>query len=530
MKYVLKGRVATMDAAFTVFPAGAVYIDGQSIVAVQDSAAPPPAGFAGATALSSAGIIFPGLIELHNHLSYNALPMWAVPHKFPDRSRWQDNADYKRRVTGPMGTIARSTDPHLLASLVRYVETKCLLAGVTSSQGISLQSDHLNAYYGSAMRVVEDPSERRFPKATTHIPDIEASEWAQFKRILDRASCLLLHLSEGLDDRARAAFLALRNSRGDWAISPALAGIHCAGLLPPDFAVLGQHGGSMVWSPLSNLLLYGGTTKIAAARSANVPISLGSDWSPTGSKNLLNELKVAKTVNDVAGLGFPDRELAAMVTRVPASIVKWDSLVGSLEAGKCADLIIVDAPPDEDVYAGLISARETGILLVVIDGRPVVGEPALMTSLGAAGEKLTVGDKPRMIDYGAGDPKVPPATFAEARDAMADALHRLPHLLTDEAAGRRVGQRAPAAQRSPWRLALDEQSPTGFALRPRLPLAGAATGPDAELDRTFAAIPLEPVALDPVCVADDPDYAKNLQAEQNLPAAIKEGLKTFYPV
>ena len=39
MKYVLQGRVATMDAAFTVFPAGAVYIDGQSITAVQDSAA-----------------------------------------------------------------------------------------------------------------------------------------------------------------------------------------------------------------------------------------------------------------------------------------------------------------------------------------------------------------------------------------------------------------------------------------------------------------------------------------------------------
>ena len=172
-----------------------------------------------------------------------------------------------------MGTIAKSTDPHLLASLVRYVETKCLLAGVTSSQGISLQSDHLNAYYGSAMRVVEDPTERRFPKATTHIPDIEASEWAQFKRTLDRASCLLLHLSEGLDEKARAAFLALQNSQGDWAISSALAGIHCAGLQPEDFAVLGQRGGSMVWSPLSNLLLYGGTTNIEAAKSAGVPVS-----------------------------------------------------------------------------------------------------------------------------------------------------------------------------------------------------------------------------------------------------------------
>src|SRR6516164_8897886 len=362
-----------MNAAFTVFSSGAVYVDGQSITAVQDSAAPPPPGFAGATTVSTTGVIFPGLIELHNHLSYNALTMWQVPRRFADRSRWQDNADYKRRVTGPMGTIAKSTDPHLLASLVRYVETKCLLAGVTSSQGISLQSDHLNAYYRGAMRVVEDPVERNFPKATTHIPDIEASEWVQFKKILDRASCLLLHLSEGVDERARAAFLALQNSQGDWAISSALAGIHCAGLQPEDFTVLGQHGGSMVWSPLSNLLLYGGTTNIAAAKSAGVPISLGSDWSPTGSKNLLNELKVAKTVSDAGGLGLSDRDLAAMVTRTPASIVKWGALVGSLESGKRADLIIVDAPPGADVYTGLISARETNVQLVVIDGKAVVG-------------------------------------------------------------------------------------------------------------------------------------------------------------
>src|SRR5262249_39792277 len=203
----------------------------------------------------------------------------------------------------------------------------------------------------------------------------------------------------------------LQNRQGEWAISSALAGIHCAGLQPGDFTVLGQRGGSMVWSPLSNLLLYGGTTNIAAAKSAGVPIALGSDWSPTGSKNLLNELKVAKAVNDVGGLGLTDRELVAMAIGVPAPIVKWDSLVGSLDPGKRADLLVVDAPTDADVYANLIAARETAIQLVVIDGRAVFGEPALMSSLGAGGEPLTVGGEPRMIDYGPGDPKVPKVTY-----------------------------------------------------------------------------------------------------------------------
>lgn len=80
---------------------------------------------------------------------------------------------------------------------------------------------------------------------------------------------------------------------GDWAITDALAGIHAAGLLPPDFDRLAAEKGSIVWSPLSNLLLYGRTSRVEAARAASVKIGLGSDWSPTGSKNLLGELKVA---------------------------------------------------------------------------------------------------------------------------------------------------------------------------------------------------------------------------------------------
>jgi cytosine/adenosine deaminase-related metal-dependent hydrolase len=530
MKCVVKGRVATMDTASTLLQSGAVYIDGQNIIAVQDSSAPPPSGFAGATTVGPSGVIFPGLIELHNHLSYNALTMWSVPRKFADRGKWQNNADYKHRVSDPMNTIAKSTDPRLLASLVRYVETKCLLAGVTSSQGISLKSDHLEAYYRSAMRVVEDPNDHQFPKASTHIPDIAASEWTQFKRVLDRASCLLLHLSEGLDEAARDAFLALKNSQGIWAVSSALAGIHCAGLKPEDFAVLASHGSSVVWSPLSNLMLYGGTTDIAAAKSAGVPVGLGSDWSPTGSKNLLNELKIAKTVNQVGQLGLTDRDLVAMATRLPASIVKWGKLVGSLEPGKRADLIVVDIPSGADLYAGLIAARETDIQLVMINGRPVVGTSTMMAALGANGEQLTIGGRSRVIDYGPGDPKVPVVTYAEARASLADALQRLPHLISDEATGRGAGNRALRAGEPQWRLALDEQLPTGFALRPRLPLAGNLTGPDLSLDRAAAppTKPLEPLPLDPVSVADDANYAQALLAQRNLSPEIKAGLKAFY--
>src|SRR5207247_464211 len=101
----------------------------------------------------------------------------------------------------------------------------------------------------------------------------------------------------------------------DWAITSALAGIHCVALERKDFDVLADRGASMVWSPLSNLLLYGETAKIDQAKAAGVRIGIGSDWSPSGSKNLLGELKVAR-VFDAEGEIFPeDRDLIALATR-----------------------------------------------------------------------------------------------------------------------------------------------------------------------------------------------------------------------
>jgi 5-methylthioadenosine/S-adenosylhomocysteine deaminase len=81
MKFILQGRVVTMDAQSTVLPNGLIYVDGNVIVAVAEHGAPAPPGFAGAVSIKTGGTILPGLIELHNHLSYDCLPMWKVPTK-----------------------------------------------------------------------------------------------------------------------------------------------------------------------------------------------------------------------------------------------------------------------------------------------------------------------------------------------------------------------------------------------------------------------------------------------------------------
>ena len=230
-------------------------------------------------------------------------------------------------------------------------------------------------------------------------------------------------------------------------------------------------------------------------------------------------------------LGLSDRDIVAMATCAPAAIVKWDKQVGSIEAGRRADLTVIGGHGG-DAYAAIIGARETDVVLVMIDGRPVVGTQALMSAMGAAGETLSVGGQVRIVDYGPGDPNVPFLTWSQAKVALAEALGKIPTLLQDERAGRGVFRTTLAAAPPRVRLALDEEHMTGFSLRPSLPLHGQLTGPDALVTTasTHKKKPaLKPVTLDPPTVVDDPNYAANIRAQANIPVAVQAALLAFYP-
>ena len=298
-RYALEGKVVTMDSNFRVLDRGVVYVDGEQIAAVEAFGAPRPDGFEDCTMVRTGGTIYPGLIELHNHLSYNALPLWDVPKKYSNRSQWRGKTYYRRTVTGPMKALGIT--PGYLGAIVRFVECKCLMGGVTSSQGISLQSNQgIRKYYRGIVRNVEATvDEAVLPSADTRIADVPPDYAERFKERLasPSCSCFLLHLSEGVDDETRKHFEALKLQSGDWAINDRLAGIHCACLNDEDFRILRQHHASVVWSPMSNLLLYGATVDIKALKAENLLVGIGSDWSPTGSKNLLGELKVARLVS-----------------------------------------------------------------------------------------------------------------------------------------------------------------------------------------------------------------------------------------
>jgi hypothetical protein len=425
----------------------------------------------------------------------------------------------------------------VMPALVRYVECKCLVAGVTTSQGIELFSNAgARRYYRGVVRNVEQTDDPDLPEAVTRIADVDARSPERFFARLRKQTCMLLHLSEGVDARARQHFHALKLGTGEWAITGALAGIHCAGLLDEDFGVYGQHRGSMVWSPMSNLLLYGGTARVNAARANGVRIALGSDWSVTGSKNLLGELKVARIAGDETNAGLSDRDIVAMATREAAAVVGWERAIGSIRPGARADILALDGTPD-DPYKALVNAKEAAISLVMINGVARFGLPSLMKALGAAGEKLRIGGRERLIylEQDSADAALKPVSLGTAKRTLARALRQLPKLARDLERGR-TGPAAAMARRlnrtepPVWFLALDELEPTGFELRPRLPGdGGRATGPRLTQAR---AVPLSklvgPMSLDPLTVADDREFLDRVAAQTVLPQFVRDRLPELY--
>ncbi len=559
-RYVLDGRVVTMNDRFDVHDPGRVYVDGSTIVAVGDVGAPPPPGFEKAPVVRTGDTIYPGLIELHNHLSYNILPLWQVPQRFDNRSQWMRHRDYRRFVSGPAAVLGRTGG--FIEAVVRYVEAKCLLGGVTTSQGIAFASNMgIRRFYRGLVRNVEEGGHDDLPAAATRVADVDAGDAQAFLRTLNQSSALLLHLAEGVDAAAREHFRSLRIGPDEWAITPSLAGIHCAGLTGRDYQIFRARGGSMVWSPLSNLLLYGGTADVTRARSEGLPLALGSDWSPSGSKNLLGEMKVAWLVSEAKGGVFTPREIVAMATINPARILKWQRAVGSIEAGKQADLIVVDGRAG-DPYEHLIKARESALTLVVIDGGARYGQPQHMRRLAGPTDRMetrTVGGATRVVDLtdAAADPLIGTLTLGEAESRLAGGLRDLPELarrlenpITASAVLGASDGRSPGV----WYLALDHEEQDGLSDRHTLGgldlRAGAdgarSGGPAGAASPTGGPLPLPlwamgaaeplsealgPLALDPLTVADDETYVDRMAGVPELSdeaADVIRGLAELY--
>lgn len=254
-------------------------------------------------------------------------------------------------------------------------------------------------------------------------------------------------------------------------------------------------------------------------------IALGSDWSPSGSKNLLGELKVARLVSEAQGQLFSDRELLAMATRDAAGILGWQGQAGVLQPGALADLVVL-AGRKGDPYEAFLTSRESTISLVIVDGVPRLGQPRLMNPFGLEDglEAWMVGRARRLLNLRESDPVVGELSLRQAYARLDRALRSLPELAERLV----IGPFSASTLEAQWTLVLDieahdETSPAALFF--------AAPG-KGNVAAVMAALPApdEVVAtrLDALTVVEDRGYFTRLKDQANLPEYVKDGLPALY--
>lgn len=162
-----------------------------------------------------------------------------------------------------------------------------------------------------------------------------------------------------------------------------------------DIAILKQRGAGVAHCPSSNMKLSSGVAPVTQLIAAGVPVGLGTDGA-AGSNNdlhLLEELELAGKLAKVHTgdpRALPARKLLEMATIDGARVLGLDKQIGSLEAGKLADLVIVglDQPHSVPVFqpesALVYTAKPSDVRDVMVHGKLVVRNRRALTLDGPA--------------------------------------------------------------------------------------------------------------------------------------------------
>jgi 5-methylthioadenosine/S-adenosylhomocysteine deaminase len=348
-----------------------------------------------ATVISVDGIVFPGLIDLHNHLVWNVFPRWTLPSPVANRYEWQALSEYAARLSGPEATLIANGAG---CDMERYAEVKALLGGATSvvgSYGPTPAAPHRNDCVKGLARNLDVYSGLYSDQVNAEPLRYEVFpfeiSWEQAKAIRDGLGsrdlkAVIFHVGEGKDASANREFRMLK-ARGF--LRPGVSVIHGVALRESDFREMAANGVGFIWSPKSNFELYGKTADIESAKASNVTIALAPDWSPTGSSGVLDELRVAAAWNRDRGQVFSDLELLQMVTANPARLAGLSDRIGTLAAGMMADFIVLPKRGGSPL-ASLLGSQPASVELVVVGGMPLMGTPDYLRKFQGASDIETI--------------------------------------------------------------------------------------------------------------------------------------------
>lgn len=392
--FLLRGTVLAPDGPIVD---GEVLIVGDSITCVaEDCSASPSADTV--MIIDTHATISAGLIDAHNHATYDFLPEWvpADMRLFGNRYEWRADADYRAHVE-PEARLESwgSGDPrnrqHMCAAL-RYAELRSVIHGTTTmmgqapnrecAQGLVRSAEHAHGLGTNRMRTTISGACESALNDTARTSIVNAFRSGETTRHA-------VHMGEGytgggvatdptreLDCYAgRHRYTTSLLSDTDGTPFGAALFIHAVPFDDDDLVEAMGAGAHFVWSPSSNILLYGRTAPIGRMLELGLPVALGPDWTVSGSDELLSEMRFALDWAAAEGVSQVTPEsLVEMATIGGADAVDLDASIGRLAPDLRADVVVFGRVASSDPYLAVTDSRAADVRLVMIDGRAYYGD------------------------------------------------------------------------------------------------------------------------------------------------------------
>jgi len=367
---VSNGTVVTMDPARRVLAAGSVAVDGAAIAGV-GPAAEIAARFTGVETIDATGmVVMPGLVNTHTHA-----PMVMFRGLADDLALM----DWLRQYIFP--AEAKTVSPDMVRVGTRLAALEMIQSGTTTFADMYYFEEEVGrATRGAGLRGVLGETIIGFPvpdaktpaeslkRAEAFIKEFDGDELITpvpaphsmytvdeatllaARRLADRHGLpLLTHLAETEDEvgisRERHKLTPTAYLEAIGFLGPKVLAAHCVWLNDEDRAILKRRGVKVSHNPESNMKLASGTAPVGRYLDDGVTVALGTDGAASN-----NDLDMFEAMRQAAFLhkhatrdpqALPAAAVLEMATIGGARALGMEAKIGSLEAGKRADLIVV---------------------------------------------------------------------------------------------------------------------------------------------------------------------------------------------
>ena len=337
-------------------------------------------------------VLSPGFVNAHEHPAYSyAFPDANLNPDYVHRDEWRLGINGKLQLPPPPPYWFDPDDPETAAILVA-MELRHLLGGATTiagSGGVPGVIRNINRQRRDGDLALYDAEAEMstFPFSFQVVEDLRdecAGGPAYMFPVPDSSLAFMAyvpHVGEGRFTSCAARAEVLRYLERVQRRDRRYSLVHGVATDREDFAVMRDFDVTLVWSPRSNLALYGETVDLAGALESGVRVALSTDWSPSGSYNMREEVECAKRVARKADVALSNEELWRMSTSNGAYALGLEDVFGAVAPGLWADLILV-RHTGGDPYEKVLTATDGDLLATWIDGRAVLLSGALNEALG----------------------------------------------------------------------------------------------------------------------------------------------------